>query len=264
MGNLPDPRTSQLVTLQEATSRWKDVLQSRSSELQAALPRHLSADRLIRIVLTCAQRTPKLLACTPASMYRAVLQCAQLGLEPDSVLGLIYLTPRYNKHSKAMEVSVIPGYIGLMQLARRSGEITVCEAHEVYPSDKFEYQYGTDQYLHHIPAHAGQEQLTWVWALARIRGESHPQFQVLDREQVEASRKRSGTPDAGPWVTDYVPMAKKTVLRRLCKYLPVSTELMTAVALDERAEAGIDQQLPEPAKPVVETSPVEVPEALEK
>lgn len=264
MGNLPDPRTSQLVTLQESAAMWKEVLYSRIDELQAALPKHVSAPYLIRTVLTSAQRTPKLLGCTPASMYRAVLQCAQLGLVPDSVLGLIYLTPRYSKHSKAMEVSVIPGYIGLMQLARRSGEITVCEAHEVFPSDKFEYQAGTDQYLHHIPAHAGDEELTFVWALARIRGESHPQFQVLDREQVEASRKRSGTPDEGPWVTDYVAMAKKTVLRRLCKYLPVSTELMTAVALDERAEAGIPQDLPEPEKPVVEISPVKVPEESEK
>lgn len=255
----PNPRTSELVTIQESAALWNEVLQERIEELRAACPRHMDPVRLIRIVLTCAQRTPKLLGCTPASMYKAVLQCAQLGLEPDSLLGLIYLTPRYNKHSKKMEVTVIPGYIGLMQLARRSGEITVCTAHEVYIGDKFEYQYGSDQYLHHKPAHSGVTEIEYVWALARIRGESHPQFQVLDMEQVDFARQRSGTPDEGPWKTDFPAMAKKTCLRRLCKYLPVSTELATAVALDERAEAGIPQELPEPAKPVVESSPVQVP-----
>ena len=255
----PNPRTSELVTIQESAALWNQVLHERIEELRAACPSHMDPVRLIRIVLTCAQRTPKLLGCTPASMYKAVLQCAQLGLEPDSLLGLIYLTPRYNKHSKKMEVTVIPGYIGLMQLARRSDVITVIEAHEVWIGDKFEYQYGSDQFIHHKPAHSGVTEIEYVWALARIRGESHPQFQVLDMEAVAAARKRSGSPEEGPWVNDFSAMAKKTVLRRLCKYLPVSTELMTAVALDERAEAGIPQELPEPAKPVVESSPVKVP-----
>lgn len=255
---LPDPRTSALVTAQEAAGMWKEVLHSRIDEIQAALPKHLSAERFIRLVLTCAQRTPKLLACTPASMYRAVLQCAQLGLEPDSVLGEIYLTPRYSKHAKGLEVLVIPGYRGLMKLARRSDQITVCEAHEVLPADTFSYRHGTDQFLHHEPAHIGEssDSLVFVWALARIRGESHPQFQVIDKGTVEAHRKRSGSPEEGPWVTDYAAMAKKTALRILCKYLPMSTELATAVALDERAEAGIPQQLPEPEAPIVETSQV--------
>ncbi len=265
MGNLPDPRTSALVTAQESAAAWSEVLKSRKDELAAALPRHLSPERLIRVVLTCAQRTPKLLACSPASMYKAVLQCAQLGLEPDSVMGLAYLVPRYNKHSKEMEVTVIPGYRGLMTLARRSDQITVLEAHEVSPSDEFSYRYGTDQYLHHEPAHMGaKEELVYVWALARIRGENHPQFQVLDKEQVEMSRARSGSPDQGPWVTDYAAMAKKTVLRQLCKYLPMSTELSIAVALDERAEAGIPQDLPEPEAPVVEASKVEPEKEVEK
>ncbi len=255
---LPDPRTSALVTAQEAAGMWKEVLHTRIDEIQAALPKHLDAERYIRMVLTCAQRTPKLLACTPASMYRAVLACAQLGLEPDSVLGEIYLTPRYSKHAKGLEVLVIPGYRGLMKLARRSDQITVCEAHEVLLSDKFSYQHGTDQYLHHEPAHIGEtpDSLIFVWALARIRGEEHPQFQVIDKGTVEAHRARSGSPQDGPWVTDYAAMAKKTVLRILCKYLPMSTELATAVALDERAEAGIPQQLPEPEAPIVDVSPV--------
>ena len=256
---LPDPRTSALVTSQEAAAMWKEVLHSRADELQAALPRHLHFKRLIRMVLTCAQENPKLLACTPASMYRAVLQCAQLGLEPGSLLGHVYLIPRYSTKKKTFEVSVMPGYKGLMQLARQSDQITVLEAHEVLPSDKFEYQYGSSQFLHHIPAHIGKEELVFVWALARIRGESHPQFQVLDRDQIEAIRKCSAAANEGPWVNNYPEMSKKSVVRRLCKYLPTSTELATAVALDERQEAGLPQELPEPEKPVVEVTPVVLP-----
>ncbi len=144
-------------------------------------------------------------------------------------------------------------------MARRSDLVTVIEPHEVYPSDKFEYQYGTDQYLHHKPAHTGKEELVFVWALARLRGESHPQFQVIDRDAVETARALSGTPDEGPWVTAYAAMAKKTVLIQLCKYLPQSTELATAVGLDEKAQAGLPQDLPEPEKPVVEVSPLVLP-----
>lgn len=264
MGNLPDPRTSELVTAQEAAAIWKEVLTARSDELQAALPRHMVSERLIRYVLTCAQQKPKLLACSPASMYRAVLQCAHLGLEPDDNMGWIYLIPRFNKHSGSLEVNVQLGYKGLMTLARRSDLVTVIEAHEVLPSDKFDYQHGTDQYLHHKPAHIGIEELVFVWALARIRGESHPQFQVIDRDAVEVARARSGTPEEGPWMNQYAAMARKTVLIQLCKYLPQSTELATAVSLDERAQAGIPQDLPEPEKPVVETSPVKVPQEPKK
>ena len=264
MGNLPDPRTSELVTAQEAAGIWKEVLHSRVDELQAALPRHFHAERLIRYVLTSAQRKPKLLACSPASMYRAVLQCAHLGLEPDDNMGWIYLIPRYNKHSKSLEVNVQLGYKGLMTLARRSDLVTVIEAHEVLPSDKFEYQYGSSQYLHHIPAHTGKEELVFVWALARIRGETNPQFQVLDRDGVEEARRHSGSPDEGPWVTQYASMAKKTALIRLCRYLPQSTELATAIGLDEKSQAGLPQDLPEPEKPVVDVSPVKLPEEADK
>jgi len=261
---LPDPRTSELVTVQEAAAMWKEVLRSREEELRAALPRHLVVDRFIRMVLTCAQHNPKLLAATPASMYRAVLQCAQLGLEPDSLRGLVYLIPRYSKKKAALEVNVQLGYQGLMQLARQSDQITVIEAHEVFMGDKFDYQYGTDQYLHHKPAHGDVQEIDFVWALARIRGEIHPQFQVLDMTSVDAARQRGGSPEEGPWKTDFAAMAKKTVLIRLCRYLPASTELATAVALDQRAQAGLPQDLPEPEQPVVESTPVKLPEEPEK
>ena len=64
----------------------------------------------------------------------------------------------------------------------------------------------------------------------------------MSRAQVDAIRAQSKAGNSGPWQTHYEEMAKKTVIRRLFKYLPVSIEIQKAVGLDEQAEAGIDQQ----------------------
>ena len=230
-------------------------------QIAAALPRNITPERMIRVVLSTVQRTPKLLECEPKSFLAAVMACAALGLEPDGLLGQAYLVPFAGK------VTVIPGYQGLMKLARQSGEIASIDAHPVRDGDVFEYRYGADPFIRHVPTERpytvekgeAKWQEDWVpgpithfYAVAKMRDGSVA-FVVMPTWEVDKMRDGSQGYQAAlkydkesPWTTDYDRMGCKTAIRRLCKYLPGSVEdnrLHRAIAIDERADRGADQDV---------------------
>jgi len=215
------------------------------AQMALALPRHMTAERLARIALTEVRKTPALAKCDQASFLGAIMQCAQLGLEPGGALGHAYLLPFENRRKGITEVQFIVGYRGMIDLARRSGQILSIEARVVYEADRFDVQLGLDSNLVHVPAWDVAERgpLRFVYAVAKLK-DGGTQFEVMSRLEVEKVRAKSRAANNGPWVDHYEEMAKKTVIRRLFKYLPVSIELATAVGLDEQAEAGIAQDNP--------------------
>ena len=230
-------------------------------QVAAALPRNITPERLIRVVLSTVQRTPKLLECEPKSFLSCVMACAALGLEPDGLLGQAYLIP-YNT-----TCTLVPGYQGLMKLARQSGEIASIDAHPVRYGDEFEHRYGADPYIKHVPAERpltvengeAKWQEGWVpgpithfYAVAKMKDGSVA-FVVMPTWEVDQIRDgskgycyaRDNNKDS-PWISDYDRMGCKTAIRRLCKYLPASVEdnrLHRAIAIDERADRGIDQDV---------------------
>lgn len=223
------------------------------AQIKAALPRHLSAERMARIATTEMRKVPKLGQCDPMSFLGAVIQCAQLGLEPGNALGHAYILP-FDKREKIngqwktvrTEAQVIIGYRGMIDLARRSGQIVSIDARAVYDGDKFECVLGLDAKVDHVPDwqnpnRADASKLRFVYAVAKLK-DGGVQFDVMSRSEVEGIRARSKSADNGPWVTDFAAMAIKTVVRRLFKFLPVSIEMQTAVGLDEMAEHGLSQQ----------------------
>jgi recombination protein RecT len=226
--------------LVEKRENIRGLLKKSMGQLQMALPRHMDANRLFRVAMTSIQKTPDLLNCDPISLVGAVIQCAQLGLEPDGVLGHAYLVPFSGK------VTFIAGYRGLIDLARRSGQIESIAAHIVHDGDTFDFAYGLNERLDHKPVLAAEDTpeapVVAVYAYAKLKDGGFA-FEVMSKGQVEAVRGRSKAGKNGPWVTDWEEMARKTVIRRLCKYLPLSVEFATAVKLDGQAEAGEDQNL---------------------
>lgn len=201
-------------------------------QMSLALPKTLTADRLMRIVVTECRKTPALLRCDQQSFFGAVLQCAALGLEPGNALGHCYLLP-YGKTCQ-----LIIGYRGMIDLARRSGQITSIYAYAVHQKDTFKYTLGLDPNIEHIPnPDADPGPVTFVYAVAKLVG-GGVQFEVMSRAEIEKIRSRSKAGKSGPWVTDWEAMAKKTVIRRLFKYLPVSVEAARAVSVDEKADLG--------------------------
>ncbi len=214
-------------------------------QMALALPKHMTADRLARIALTEIRRTPALGRCDQMSFLGAIMQCAQLGLEPGGALGHCYLLPFENRKKQITEVQFIVGYRGMIDLARRSGQILSLEARAVYQADKFHVELGLNPDLTHVPdwESADRGPLRFVYAVAKLR-DGGTQFEVLSRAEIERVRAQSKAGQSGPWVTHYEEMAKKTAIRRLFKYLPVSIEFQRAIALDEQAEAGLPQESP--------------------
>lgn len=203
------------------------------SQLAAALPKHMTPDRMARVFLTELRKTPGLVNCDRASLLGAIVQCSQLGLEPGNNLGHAYLLP-YGK-----ECTLIIGYKGLIELARRSGQIISINAREVRENDTFELEYGIDEKLRHIPAESERGNLRGFYAIARLKDGGH-QFEYMTIPEIDKIKdtSKSSKSKMSPWNDYYEEMAKKTVIRRLFKYLPVSIEIQRAITLDEQADAG--------------------------
>ena len=233
---------AELATRRAKTENIRQLISSPAMQMQIkmAAPKHLTADRITRIFMTSIQRTPKLADCTPQSLLGAMLTCTQLGLEPDSASQMAHLIPYKTT------CTLIVGYKGLMALARRSGDISSLDARAVYVNDDFVYEFGTSPKLKHIPdlgsADRAPTDIIAVYAVA-IMKDGGTQFDIMTRADVDVIMKRSQARADGPWITDWAEMARKTVMRRLCKYLPSSPELSQAVTLDEQAERGMNQNI---------------------
>jgi recombination protein RecT len=212
----------------------RNLVDSNKSAIGASLPSGMSQERFARLLLTAANTNPDLFECDPRSFLAAGVACAQLGLEPNDARGLAYLVPFRDKR-RGKIVQVIIGYRGMMDLARRSGMVSSIQAFPVFRGDRFEYRFGLDPHLEHVPDEDGDEdpaKLTHVYAVAKVQGD--PQFAVLSRRQIDKVKTQFAKSDLSPWNTNYVEMACKTVLRRLCKMLPQTVEMAQALGADER------------------------------
>lgn len=203
--------------------------------IQSCLPKHMTPERMCRVALTTIRRTPQLLKCTPQSLVAAIVECSSLGLELD-VRGQAYLVPYKDT------VTLIPGYKGLMDLAYRSGRVSAIYAETVCENDEFSFRLGLDPTLEHTPCLEERGALRAVYAVAKLR-DGDTQFVVMGRGDVEKVKKASSASKNGPWVQWEEEMWKKTAIRRLCKYLPLSPEIQRAIAIDESADAGKPQML---------------------
>lgn len=261
-------------TLARRVSDVRSLLERNKSQLALALPRHITPDRMLRVAMTAVQRTPKLLEADQVSLFAAIIQAAQLGLEPDGALGQAYLIPFENRRRGVIEVQFMPGYRGLLALVRRSGDLSTVEVRAVHAKDAFRFRYGLASVLEHDPFDPGEKAydpslypdeasylaavdpgpLVAVYAIARLK-DGGIQWEVMRRHEVNAIRARSRSANDGPWVTDFEPMSKKTVLKRLCKLLPMSVEAQQAIDLDDKAEVGLPQDLEVPPGVVSDDAP---------
>jgi recombination protein RecT len=148
-------------------------------------------------------------------------------------LGHAYLIP-YGR-----ECQFIIGYRGMIDLARRSGEIQSIFSEVVYSNDEFRFEFGLDEKLKHIPARGERGEFVAAYMVAKFKDGGHL-IQVMFKNEIDKIRKRSKAANNGPWVTDYDEMAKKTIIRRGFKYLPISIEVARLIEQDDKA--GIEEQ----------------------
>lgn len=236
------------------------LLESQKKQIALALPKHLTPDRLMRVALTAMSKNPKLLECSPNSLLGAVIQSAQLGLEPDGALGEAYLIPfgkSYKDTSgnwqKKMECQFMPGYRGIAKLVRNSGDVISVSAKEVCENDIFEFEYGSNEKLIHKPAMNNRGAVIYLYAYARLKDGGF-QFEIMSKEEVDlikyqAYRKNNpknkdkGNHEIeklidGVWKDYYTEMARKTVFKKLSKYLPMSVEAAKVIEIEENRELG--------------------------
>ncbi len=215
----------------EGAQTIEQWISARAAQIDQILPRAIGVERFTRICLTEIGKNPELRACTPASVAGCLMLCAQLGLEPGP-LGWAYLVP-YKQ-----ECTFILGYKGIIELARRSGQMRDIETGIVHEGDAFDYRKGSRRFLDHKPNldRDAKDKILAYYAVVRlIRG--GVEFEILTPSDVEAARMRSpmGRVGKGAWHTDYAQMARKTCVRRLSPYLPASVELARALHADEQA-----------------------------
>lgn len=217
------------------------LLKEMIPEIQKALPSHMDASRMARIALTTVRTTPKLLECSRESFLGALMTSAQLGLEPGP-LALVNFVPYYNSKTKKMEVQFQIGYRGYLELMRRSGTVESVHADVVKEKDVFEYEYGLNPKLRHVPYLEGERgKLKYAYAVVKFKNGGYS-FLVMGREEIEKIRSvsKSANLQYSPWNMWEEEMWKKTVIKRLAKMLPLSVELQREVSMDEitRVDTG--------------------------
>jgi recombination protein RecT len=233
------------------------------------IPTIMDPKRLLKMVLLAANRQPKLLQCTQASLLEATMTAAALGVDCSGTLGGGYLVPY------GSQATFILGYRGLIDLARRGGDVQSITAHVVYKADKFKLVQGLEEKLEHEPnldvVHK-DEDIVGAYMIARFKSGGH-HVEYMNIQEIMAIKKRSKAGDSGPWKSDFSEMVRKTVVRRGCKYLPLSIDAAQAIAQADEGlvdawvppvpETGslsledFSEKVHEPTKPPLETEPIE-------
>jgi recombination protein RecT len=214
-------------------SELKQLLDTARARLEGLAGGRVPVDRMIQVAASALGRNTALLNCSKLSVLTSVMRAAELGLDCSGALGESYLVPYKG------ECQLQIGYRGLVTLAHRSGRVRSVEARVVYEGEEFAVDYGTEPKIVHRPDLDAKPNgpLRLVYAVAKLAG-GGTQFEVMNKAAVDAVRERSQGRNLDPWKLHYPEMARKTVTRKLCKYLPMSAKDRQAIADDEQREFG--------------------------
>lgn len=221
----------------------QQYIKSMEGEIAKALPSVITPERFTRIVLSAISVNPKLGECTPTSFLGAMMTSAQLGLEVNTPLGQAYVLP-YMNHG-TMEAQFQLGYKGLIDLAYRSGEVEVIQAHVVYENDEFTCEYGLEPKLTHKPADSNRGDPVKVYAVFKTKSGGFG-FEVMSMDDVRrhaAKYSKAYSSSFSPWKTNFEEMAKKTVLKRVLKYAPLKSDFVRQVVQDDTVKHGISEDM---------------------
>ncbi len=204
----------------------RQTLHQMAPEFKAALPAHVSVEKFTRVAQTAIQNNPDLVQVDRRSLFGAIVRLAQDGLLPDGREAAIV---KFNDKAQAM-----PMIAGILKKVRQSGEVAYVSAQIVYTNDRFKWTLGFDESVDHEPAPLDQEpgEPLAAYAVAVLKDGSRL-LEVMRKSEIEKVRSVSRAKANGPWVTWWGEMARKTVMRRLSKRLPMSSDLDDAFERDE-------------------------------
>lgn len=230
------------------TKAFAEMVAGRRKQIAGLVPKHVDAERMLRLTVSAFQSTPKLSACVPITILSSIVHAAQLGLEFNTPMGHAYLVPFYNRRAKCMQCQLIVGYKGLLDLAYRSGTIDAVKANLVHANDEFDLDYGREPFMTHKPELKGDPG-PWYAAYGMIRhtnGLWVPPT-VMRRDEIEKVKAMSSSKDKdgniiGPWLDHYDAMALKTVIKRALKAEHLSVDFHRAAGLDDQADTHTGQE----------------------
>ena len=233
------------VAANEEKKTLQSYIKTMEPEIKKALPSVITPERFTRMILSAVSGNPKLALCTPKSFLGAMMSAAQLGLEPNTPLGQAYLIPYNNKGVDEVQFQI--GYKGLIDLAYRSGDVELVQAHIVYANDTFEYEYGLEPKLTHKPAAgADRGEPVYVYAMFKTKAGGYG-FEVMSmaavRSHAEKYSKAYKSGFTSPWKTNFEEMAKKTVLKRVLKYAPMKSDFVRSIVQDETIKNEISEDM---------------------
>lgn len=229
-----------------------------TEEKLKVLPKGMKKNVLLAAFWNAVLKNPKLHDCTPESIVSALLKCAEWGLLPGG--DNVYLIPRHNnkKPGRPLECNAQKGYQGLIELIYRVTGANV-EAHVVYENEwngkegKFDYQFGTNGYLHHKPAFKNRGKPVCAYALWKKDGVVD--FDIISMEEIEKRRKmslsyqkaeQSGRKDSS-WHLWPESMMRKSAILKMLKMKPKTPELELAIS-EEEEDFGLASVEEEPKK----------------
>lgn len=211
------------------------LIEKAEAKIAAVVPTGMDPTRVVRLARLAVHRNPALQSCDPVSVIESILMASQLGLEINSPVGGAHLVPFKGK------CTMVPDYRGLIDLAIRGGSCRKIVSHEVYQQDHFEVMQGTEDKIVHIPtltADVRQDDDLYAFYAIAILKDGDAVHEVASKGDVDKIRGRVTEGSRSPWKTDYVAMAKKTMIKRICKWLKMSPDLATAVEIDNQFESG--------------------------
>lgn len=219
-----------------------DMIKVLEPEIKKALPSVMTPERFMRMALSAINNTPKLAECTQISFLAALMNAAQLGLEPNTPLGQAYLIPYNNKGTIECQFQI--GYKGIIELVYRNELVQTISAQVVYDNDQFEYELGLNAKLYHKPALKDRGEAVLFYALFKLANGGYG-FEVMSKEDIDLfamKHSKAFTSEYSPWKSEYEEMAKKTVIKRVLKYAPIKAELRRAFTLDESVRTEFEME----------------------
>ncbi|MCX7585052.1 recombinase RecT [Phenylobacterium sp. 58.2.17] len=200
-------------------------VQRMEKQFALALPDHVSPEKFVRVVMTAINTNPDLQKADRQSVLAAAMKCAQDGLMPDGREAALV--------TYGNKASYLPMIAGVLTKVRRSGELETINAHVVYDKDVWSYTLGDEERIEHRPYMEGDRgKAIAVYAIAKTK-DGGIYREVMSVSEVEQVRNVSRAKGNGPWVQWWGEMARKTVLRRLSKRLPMSTDLQQVFQRDD-------------------------------
>lgn len=231
-----------LTPAKEADNKFKLLMVGALPSIRQVAGKYIDPERLVKIALVARSKTPGLQKCTPQSILMAVMNAAETGLEPNTPLQHAALVPRYNSKTKTFEAHFEPMWRGMVAMARRSCGLKSCRARLVYDTDKWSIEEGVARDLKHTPNLEAQDRgkVVLVYSVAEM-DDGTVEWDYMTLKQIEKIREQySKAKDSGPWVDSWDEMAKKTVVKRLMKSLPITDDVARVIEADDGAPSIID------------------------